>query len=125
MSKKRIIVADDDPGIVDAMKILLEDEGYEVITTGDGSAVHDLYDQKPDLVFLDLWMSGINGNDVCRMLKSKIETKEVPIIIFSANRDLEVISKDCGANDFLPKPFDIDQLICLVNKYLGNENPVT
>lgn len=120
MKQKKIIVADDDPGIVDAMKILLEDEGYQVITTGDGSQVPRLYEEKPDLVFLDLWMSGINGNDVCLLLKSKSETRQVPIIIFSANRDIEQISKACGANDYLSKPFDIDELVSMVKKHLGS-----
>ncbi len=58
MSKKKILVADDDPGIVDAMQILLEDGGYEVIITMDGENIIKMYDQNPDLVFfghLDEW----------------------------------------------------------------------
>ena len=66
MHKKKILVADDDPGIVDAMQILLEDEGYDVITTMDGENIFKMYEQNPDLVFLDIWMSGVNGNTVAK-----------------------------------------------------------
>lgn len=117
MSKK-ILVADDDPGIVDAMQILLEDEGYKVITTMDGENILDMYDHKPDLVFLDIWMSGVNGNIVCQKLKADPETRNVPIIMFSANRDTEQIAMQCGADGFLSKPFEIKDLIGIVKKFL-------
>lgn len=118
MSKK-ILVADDDAGIVDAMQILLTDEGYEVITTLDGEKIYEMYEQHPDLVFLDIWMSGVNGNTVCRKLKDDDKTKAVPIIIFSANRDTEEIAMECGADGFLSKPFEINELLDIVKKYLG------
>ena len=117
--KKKILVADDDPGIVDAMQILLEDEGYEVITTMDGEKIYELYEQKPDLVFLDIWMSGINGSTVCRKLKTDTATKDTPVIMFSANRDTEEIAVQCGADDFLSKPFEIKQLLDVARKYIG------
>src|SRR5438067_6893051 len=114
---KKILVADDDPGIVDAMRILLEDEGYEVIVTLDAENILKLYEEKPDLLFLDIWMSGTDGNTVCKMLKGNDPTKNVPIIIFSANRDIEAIARECGADDFLLKPFEIKDLIAMVKKY--------
>ena len=119
MAKKKILVADDDSGIVDAMEILLEDEGYEVIVTMDGELIHKMYEQKPDLVFLDIWMSGINGSTVCQRLKSSDETKNIPIVMFSANRDTEQIAMECGADGFLAKPFDIKELLAIVNKFIG------
>jgi len=119
MAKKKILVADDDPGIVDAMQILLEDEGYEVITTLDGEKIYELYEQKPDLVFLDIWMSGINGSSVCRKLKTDTATKDTPVIMFSANRDTEDIASQCGADDFLSKPFEINKLLDVARKYIG------
>ena len=120
MSKKKILVADDDPGIVEAMQILLEDEGYEVITTMDGENIAKMYEKLPDLVFLDIWMSGVNGNTVCQKLKADEATKDVPVIMFSANRDTEQIARQCGADGFLSKPFEINQLMEIVKKYLGD-----
>lgn len=115
---KKILVADDDPGIVDAMQILLEDEGYEVITTMDGTAIQEKFAQKPDLVFLDIWMSGINGSTICQKLKANDDTKHIPVIMFSANRDTEEIAMQCGADGFLLKPFEIKELVGIVKKFL-------
>ena len=117
MNKKKILVADDDKGIVEAMQILLEDEGFDVITTSDATAVEGLFSQNPDLVFLDIWMSGFNGNTICKQLKASDSTRNVPIIIFSANQDTRQIAADCGADDFLAKPFEITDLLQIVRKY--------
>ena len=119
MPEKKILIADDDAGIVDAMQILLEDEGYEVITTLDGEKVYEMYKQNPDLVFLDIWMSGINGSTVCKKLKADEATKNIPVIMFSANRDTAEIATQCGADGFLSKPFEIKELLEIVKKYLG------
>ena len=119
MPDKKILVADDDAGIVEAMQFLLEDGGYKVLTTMDGTQVSTMYRQKPDLVFLDIYMSGINGNTVCKELKSDEETKHVPIIMFSANSDTQQIAEQCGADDYLPKPFEIKELFAIVHKHLG------
>lgn len=119
MAKKKILVADDDQGIVDAMQILLEDEGYEVIITMDGELINKMYQQKPDLVFLDIWMSGINGSTICQQLKTDVETKNIPVVMFSANRDTEEIAMQCGADGFLAKPFDIKDMLTIVTKFIG------
>jgi CheY-like chemotaxis protein len=119
MAKKKILVADDDAGIVDAMQILLEDEGYEVLTTMNGEKILEMYSQKPDLVFLDIWMSGINGNAICEKLKADDKTKDIPVIMFSANRDTQQIAMQCGADGFLSKPFEIKELLEIVNRFLG------
>ena len=68
MKSPRILVVDDEPGIRKSMTGVLEDEGYEVITTMDGEAITKMVDQNPDLIFLDIWMSGVNGNTICEML---------------------------------------------------------
>ncbi|MEP7252289.1 MAG: response regulator transcription factor [Ginsengibacter sp.] len=114
---KKILVADDDQGIVDVMQILLEDDGYEVITTLDGKKVKALCQQKPDLVFLDIWMSGVDGKTICQELKADISTRSIPVIMFSANRDTKEIALECGADDFILKPFEISDLLALAHKY--------
>lgn len=117
MPNKKILVADDDSGIVDVMQIVLEDDGFDAITTMDGSSILKLCEQKPDLIFLDIWMSGINGNIICKQLKMSNEFNHIPVIMFSANRNTKQISIECGANDFLAKPFEIAELLRLAHKY--------
>ena len=121
MSIKKILVADDDAGIVDVMQIVLEDEGFEVIATMNGSNIFKLCEQKPDLIFLDIWMSGMDGNIICRQLKADEKLKHIPVIMFSANRDIKQIAFESGADDFLAKPFEIAELTRLAYKYTKPE----
>ncbi len=118
--KKKILVADDDPGILEALTYMLEDEGYEVRTSVDGNVIPIMKDDQPDLLLLDLWMSGQNGSDICRELKSNTNTSHIPVIIISANRDTKAIAFACGADDFLTKPFEMEDLLKMVKKYTRN-----
>jgi DNA-binding response OmpR family regulator len=114
---KKIMIAEDDDGILDAMKIMLEMHGYEVVTTIDGRAVLDLLDEMPDLLLLDIWMSGMDGREICKNVKTKEKTKNIPIIMISASRDVAQNAKDCGADDYLAKPFEMDELIAKIEQY--------
>ncbi len=118
--KKKILIADDDPAILDAITMMLEDAGYDVTATVDGRTVHEMKENLPDLLLLDIWMSGINGRDICQLLKTDKKTKHIPIILVSANKDTKKIADECGADDFLTKPFEMDYLLSLVGKYTKN-----
>jgi DNA-binding response OmpR family regulator len=109
--QKKIMIADDDPGIVDAVEMILEFEGYEVTSTVDGTTVLDMKHELPDLLLLDIWMSGEDGRDICKKLKSMDITKNIPVIMISASRDIKQSAIDAGADDFLAKPFEMTELI--------------
>jgi DNA-binding response OmpR family regulator len=111
MRQKKIMIADDDPGIVDAVEMLLEFEGYAVTSTVDGATVLDMKDQLPDLLLLDIWMSGEDGRDICKQLKSNSLTKNIPVIMISASRDIKSSALAAGADDFIAKPFEMDELL--------------
>ena len=74
------------PAILDALKIMLEEEDYEVETTVDGATVQDIKEPLPDLLLLDIWMSGIDGRNVCKLLKSNVATKHIPVIALTAGK---------------------------------------
>ncbi len=114
---KKILVADDNPAILDALKIMLEDDGYEVETTVDGATARNLKTPLPDLLLLDIWMSGVDGRDICKHLKSSAATRHIPVILVSATKDIAQIAKDSGADDFIPKPFQMEHLLAIVAKY--------
>jgi CheY-like chemotaxis protein len=116
MSKK-VMIADDDTGILEAMQMMLEDAGYEVMAIADGKTVQDMKDGLPDVLLLDIWMSGMDGTDICQHLKSQNRTKDIPIILCSANKDTQKLAKACGANDFLAKPFEMKDLLGKVKRY--------
>jgi len=111
LKQKKIMIADDDPGIVDAIEMLLEFEGYEVTSTVDGSTVLDMKENLPDLLLLDIWMSGEDGRDICKKLKQEPLTKNIPIIMVSASRDIKESAMEAGADDFLAKPFEMNDLL--------------
>ncbi len=117
-SIKKIMIADDDPGIVDAVEIILDFEGYEVSSTVNGATVLDMKTEFPDLLLLDIWMSGSDGRDICRELKQRADTKAIPIIMISASRDIEQSAYEAGADDFLAKPFEIDDLLGKIKRLL-------
>jgi len=113
---KKIMIADDDPGIVDAVEMLLEFEGYQVTSTVDGSTVLDMKDELPDLLLLDIWMSGEDGRDICKKLKHTDATKNIPVIMISASRDIKESALESGADDFLAKPFEMNELLEKIEK---------
>jgi len=112
---KKIMIADDDPGIVDAIEMLLEFEGYKVIQTFDGHTISDMENQLPDLLLLDIWMSGQDGRDVCKKLKQAESTRDIPIIMVSASHNIEESALAAGADDFLAKPFEMNDLLTKIH----------
>jgi CheY-like chemotaxis protein len=113
----RILVADDDQAILDATKLFLEYEGYEVLTASDGDTVRKIQTDLPDLILLDIWLSGTDGAEIAHFLKQQEHTRHIPIILFSANRNIEALVGKAGAEDSLVKPFDLVDLLQKVQKY--------
>ncbi len=117
--KVKILVCDDDAGILEVIKIILEENDYEVLTTSTGKGIQKLINSyKPGLLFLDLWMPGIEGEEITKILKREKATKDLPVIIVSALNDTKDIAKKAGADGFLSKPFTIADLLEVVEKNL-------
>jgi CheY-like chemotaxis protein len=112
---KRILVADDDPAICDAICLMLEEEGYRADSTVDGETIYKMESEFPDLLLLDIWMSGQDGREICKYLKKKEITSQIPIIMVSASRDIEKSARAAGADDFLAKPFKMADLLSKVS----------
>lgn len=115
---KKILVADDDPAIVDAVKMMLELHGYEVDTTVDGETIYKMKKNYPDILLLDIWMSGQDGRKICKSIKKDPFTKNIPVIMISASKDVRNSAKEAGADDFIEKPFEQEDLLRLIEKYL-------
>ena len=111
------MIADDDAAIVDVMELILSFEGYEVKSTMKGETLLELKDNFPDLILLDIWLSGWDGREICKKLKQNTDSNTI-IILTSASKDIELAAIESGADDFIAKPFDIDYLIRKVKKHL-------
>ena len=106
----KVLVVDDEPKIVDLVKLYLERDGYQVLTARDGhAALAAVRDEHPDLVVLDLMLPGVNGLDVCRSVRSH---SSVPIIMLTARAEEadKLIGLEIGADDYVTKPFSPREL---------------
>lgn len=119
MKSKKVLVVDDDNDILDVIRIILEDEGYEVSTLDNGREVlEEVANNMPDLILLDVMLCGMDGRDVCKNLKAHTLFKLIPIIMISASHNLQGFLDEEGAADgFISKPFDIDNLIAVVDAH--------
>jgi len=108
---KKILVADDDPGILDAIVAMLNFKGYEVIAVADGDDVLADTHNLPDLYLLDIWMPGQSGTGICKAIKAKPQTAHIPVILISASLNVAKAAKEAGADNYLAKPFDMRQLL--------------
>ncbi|MEM8746788.1 MAG: response regulator transcription factor [Actinomycetota bacterium] len=114
----RILVAEDDPKQVDVIRRYLEHEGHQVVTVGDGrQALDEARRLHPDLVVLDVMMPGVDGHDVCRVLR--FET-DIPIVFATARstEDDVLLGLDLGADDYLTKPFSPRELVARIRVIL-------
>lgn len=105
--KKIVLVADDDDDLLQLVKMQLQRAGFIVQLSPNGRGITSMATEThPDIILLDIAMDGISGSDICKKLKSNDSTSDIPIIMFSANENIEQIMSSCGANDFVRKPFD-------------------
>ncbi len=117
--QKKILVVDDEPDILEFLQDHLEEEGYTVVTTTKGEFVEKLHDGGlPDLILLDVLLSGKDGREIVKQLKRQEETRHIPVIMFSAHPSAEETARLAGADDFVAKPFEIDILLIKVARYL-------
>lgn len=116
-TKKKILIADDDPAIVEALDLILTEFGYTVQTSRDGKTFAAIKQNMPHLLLLDVWMSGEDGRKICTQLKKEQVTKNIPVILISASSDMEKSAFAAGANDFLAKPFDMTELLAKIEKW--------
>jgi DNA-binding response OmpR family regulator len=116
--KKKILVTDDDSGVQDIFKLIFERAGYEVMVYGEAHSIFQNKFTRPDLFLLDKQLSGQDGLEVCQFLKSQSDTKDIPVIIISATPGISKMAMDAGADDFLEKPFQMKELLKLVDKWI-------
>lgn len=118
MKNKTILVVDDDAGIVEVTDIILKRLQYTVVTDDGHEAERKVREHTPDLVLLDLKLSGLDGRDICKRLKKNPETRSIPVIIMAADIKTREKAEEAGADGYIYKPFDIEKLEELVKRFL-------
>ena len=119
--QQTILVVDDEPDIVEIIQYNLEKSGFNVIIAEDGPiAVEKARDELPDLIILDLMLPGLEGTDVCRILKQDERTRSIPILMLTAKSEEidRVIGLELGADDYVVKPFSPREIALRIRNIL-------
>ncbi len=122
MANKKLLIVDDEPNIVLALRILLEDEGYEISYCYDGAtAIENIDSLKPDLVLLDVMMPGVDGFTVAKYIRNNVKFTHTNIIFLTAKgtKDDKMEGYNSGAEYYMVKPFDNDAVLDKVKELLG------
>lgn len=127
MKKKRILAVDDDPAALNALRQILTQRGYEVVTAPDGETGLDLVSRESfDLALLDVTLPGISGYDLCREIRRDERTQDMPVIFLTA-RGLVVDMTEgeaAGSDLYLIKPVLATKLVNMVGMFLSNDAPL-
>ncbi|TWR29359.1 response regulator [Mucilaginibacter pallidiroseus] len=117
---RRILAVDDDHDILEILQFILEDSGYQVDTLSDGRhLMQKINEIHPDLILLDIMLGSLDGRELCKALKKDESTNNIPVIMISASHSVAKTLNQSGApNDFIAKPFDINNLLNKVKTHL-------
>ena len=128
MNRAKILIVDDEINIVQTLQDRLEVNGYRVITACDGrEGLQKAMAEKPDIILLDIIMPIMDGHEMLEHLRKTEEIKDTPVIILSARSQTQDIGRAniCGIDDYIVKPFDLNELLEKIEKVLENKCAVT
>ena len=118
-----ILIVEDDPQVARLIALVLERHGDKSEIVSDGrTALRRAKELQPSIIFADLTLKGMGGDALCSAVRAQAETKSIPYIIVSGDSDLAAKARSCGADDYMGKPFEFEDLVRLVEKYAGAES---
>ncbi len=119
--KTNVLIVDDDVSIGEMLRTLLEFNGFEAVVINTPKQIEEkIEDYNIDIILLDMRLSGVKGTDVCTRLKQDERTREVPVLMMSALSDAAKECKAAGADGFISKPFEMDDLLSQINKVVAH-----
>ncbi len=117
---KKILIIEDEQDIVDVVTFILEDEGYQVSSITEFKGFErKVEDSHADLVLLDLNLNGYHGKEICKYIKGNDRLKLTSVVLMSANRDMQLVKEEAGADACICKPFDIDDFVQVIKKEIN------
>ena len=117
---KLVLLCDDDRPILEVTRAILEYRNFKVVISADcENIIEKAIRHKPDLILMDVWIPECGGDKATIELKSHPDTSHIPVLLFSAVNDLETIVRSCGADGYIRKPFELEELIEIVEQQLG------
>ena len=119
---KKIIIIDDDPGILDSIRLVFSQLDYHITNYTNGNAILAGKFEMPDIFIIDKQLPGIDGLDICKYLKKNEATKDIPVIIMSASPSIDKAAKAAGSTGFIEKPYTIKLLREMVAKFISGNH---
>ncbi len=121
---KKVLIVDDEPEVVELISIVLDRDDLQLLEAYDGEeALEVVLAERPDLMITDLMMPGLDGIELCRRVKADPASSAMMIVTMSARREL--YAEDCGADEFIRKPFDITDVVATVDRLLAAQTRST
>ncbi|MFD1629298.1 response regulator [Pseudopedobacter beijingensis] len=119
MNKKTILIFDDDVNILELCSIVLSESGYHVeISETSHDIIEKVAKTSPDVILMDNWIPDIGGIKATQLLKNDPQFHHIPVIYFSANNDIHILAETAGADAYLSKPFDLNDLENIVSEII-------
>ena len=118
---KKILIFDDDKSILEVISIIFEENGYKVeISETSHDIIQKVTEFQPDLILMDNWIPNIGGVEATKLLKNNEDFKHIPVIYVTANNDIEMLAQKANADDFVAKPFNLEDLEEKVAHYMNS-----
>jgi len=119
----RILIFDDDTDILELCTIILTSKGFEVIVKATCENVaQTVVEARPDVILMDNWLPDVGGVEATQRLKDSEKTRNIPVIFFSANNQAQAFSQKAGADYYIQKPFDINDLVQIISEAIKNNS---
>ncbi|HVW16496.1 MAG TPA: response regulator [Mucilaginibacter sp.] len=121
-SKRKIMIFDDDEDILSICSYVFEEQGWEVYTFTDCNDVTEKVSEiQPNVILMDNWIPDAGGIVATQRLKKSAHLKDIPVVYFSANSDIQILANNAGAEAYLAKPFDLHQLEQVIHQVTSEE----
>lgn len=119
--KKKVLIIENDRDIRQIVEFILEDQGFETLSFPEPANLLEIVPFAPDLILLDEFINSRPGHRLCRQIKQVDTLKTIPVIILSTANDIELIVSECGANDYIRKPFDVEDMVLKVLRSVNHQ----
>ena len=117
---KKLLIFDDDKSILEVISIIFEENGYKVeISETSHDIIQKVTEFQPDVILMDNWIPNIGGVEATKLLKNHEDFKHIPVIYVTANNDIEMLAQKANADDFVAKPFNLEDLEEKVAHYMN------
>ncbi|MBP7499851.1 MAG: response regulator [Chryseobacterium sp.] len=118
---KKLLIFDDDKSILEVISIIFEENGYKVeISETSHDIIQKVTEFQPDVILMDNWIPNIGGVEATKLLKNHEDFKHIPVIYVTANNDIEMLAQKANADDFVAKPFNLEDLEEKVAHYMNS-----